>query len=429
VIIMTSGASNISGTFDVLVIGGGPAGMMAAGRAAEQGANVALVEKNRRPGTKLLMTGGGRCNLTNTSIRPESLVEHFGKPGRFLYPSVRMFGVPELAEFFGARGLTLNTEPGGRVFPETDRAKDVLRALLEYMREGGVKLVTGHAVTGFEKEANTITAARTPAGLMRANSFILCTGGRSYPATGSTGEGYGFLERLGHAVVPPAPALTPIKVKEDWVRRVEGAGIADAVVSACSSGKKCASARGGVIFTGDGLSGPAALDMSASVGILMQSADVTLTLDLLPETAPDSMDAELVSLFDAHPNMLAKNIVERLVPPKLAPTLVTLAGLDPEMRLNKIPRKGRLSLGRLLKGLPLTVTGLHGFRRAMVTSGGVSLGEVDPKTMRSKLVDNLFIAGELLDITGPTGGYNLQVCWSTGYAAGDAVGRATIIAS
>lgn len=420
---MKPGVDDMTDATDILVIGGGPAGMMAAGRAAELGANVALVEKNRRPGTKLLMTGGGRCNLTNASICPERLVEHFGKPGRFLYPSVRTFGVPDLTEFFGARGLTLNTGPGGRVFPETDSAKDVLRVLLGYMREGGVKLVTGHAVTGFEKEANTITAARTPAGLIRASSFILCTGGRSFPATGSTGESYGFLESLGHTVVTPAPALTPIRVKEGWVRRVEGAGIADAVVSAWSSGKKCATASGGIIFTGDGLSGPAALDMSASVGELLKAGEVMLHIDLVPGTASENMDAELISLFDAHPNMLAKNIVERLVPPKLAPTVTALAGLDPEMRLNKVPRIGRLSLGRLLKRLPLTVSGLHGFRRAMVTSGGVPLNEVDPKTMRSKLVDNLFIAGELLDIIGPTGGYNLQICWSTGYAAGDAAGR------
>lgn len=415
-----NGTDNISRVFDVVVIGGGPAGMLAAGRAAELGAAVALVEKNARLGAKLLMTGGGRCNLTNTSMEARGLAGIFGRPGRFLYPSVAAFGPEEVMRFFGQRGLGLKTEDGGRVFPVTDSARDVRRVLNEYMRGCGVAVMTARSVTGFETAGGGIIAVRTGAGLIHGKKFIVCTGGMSYPATGSTGEGFGFMRALGHTVTPPAPALAPVKVTDGWVRDVEGAGLSDVMVSAYQGGKRHASARGSVIFTKDGISGPAVLDISGAVGGLMAGGAVSLSIDIVPGTDFDGLDREVQAAFAEHPNRLAKNCIDGYVPPRLAPAIIALSGIDPEGRVNRMPREQRRALVGLLKGLTLGVSGLYGFKRAMVTAGGVSLNEVDPKTMRSKVVGNLFVAGEVLDITGPTGGYNLQICWSTGYAAGSA---------
>lgn len=415
-----NGTDNISSVFDVVVIGGGPAGMLAAGRAAELGAVVALVEKNARLGAKLLMTGGGRCNLTNTSMEPRGLAGIFGRPGRFLYPSVAAFGPEAVMRFFERRGLGMKVEDGGRVFPVTDSARDVLRVLKEYMRGCGVTVMTGRAATGFETAGGGITAVHTTGGPVRGKAFIVCAGGMSYPATGSTSEGFGWMRGLGHTVTPPTPALTPVKVTDSWVRAVEGAGLSDVMVSVYQGGRKQASATGSVMFTRDGISGPAALDISGAVGGLIAGSAVSLSIDIVPGTGLDELDHAVQAAFAEHPNRLAKNCIDAYVPPRLAPAIIALSGIDPEGRVNRMPREQRRTLVGLLKGLTLGVSGLYGFKRAMVTAGGVSLNEVDPKTMRSKVVGNLFVAGELLDITGPTGGYNLQICWSTGYAAGSA---------
>lgn len=404
--------------YDVAVIGGGPAGMIAAGRAAELGAKVVLIEKKPRLGTKLLMTGGGRCNLTHEEYDTGRLVESYGPNGKFLFSAFSRFGVAETRDFFASRGLKLKTEKGGRVFPESDRASDVLKVLSGYLREGKVKVHTRSPVNGISSRDGIVTGLRLPEDGITASHYILCTGGKSYPATGSTGEGYAWLKRLGHTITPLVPVLAPIRVRENWVRRIEGASVRDAQLMLFVDGKKKASEQGEAVFTRDGVSGPMALDMTRRMREF-SGHNMTLSLDLRPDSGLDALDGELVVLFQEYENMLMENCIRGTLTPKLAPLCLELAGIDPRMRVNRVSKIMRKRLAGLIKELRMTVAGTGGFKRAMVTGGGVALGEVDQKTMRSKLVANLSIAGELLDLDGPTGGYNLQVCWSTGLAAGE----------
>lgn len=409
---------------DVAVIGGGPAGMIAAGRAAELGARVVLIEGNPRPGRKLLMTGGGRCNLTNAGYDARTLAARFGKRGKFLMSAFTAFGVDATLGFFEERGLRTKVEAGGRVFPATDRAGDVLGVLLRYMARGGVTVMAGTRVSGLEAEAGRIVRARlADGGTVSAGNFIVCTGGRSYPKTGSDGSGLGWLASLGHTITPLTPALAPVIVSEPWVRELEGASLDGAALRAYQGGKVIAESSGEVVFTRKGISGPAALDLSGAVGELLGRGEVLLSIDLMPELDVAAVDAHLLDVFKQEQNRSTINCVSGLLTPKLAPAFIMLAGIEPDMRVNRISRSQRLALAGLIKALPFTVTGVGGFDRAMVTRGGVSLKEVDSKTMRSKLVENLFLAGEVLDLDGPSGGYNLQMCWSTGYVAGGAAGR------
>jgi predicted Rossmann fold flavoprotein len=404
--------------YDVAVIGGGPAGMMAAGRAAELGAKVVLIEKKPRLGTKLLMTGGGRCNLTQAEFDTRRLVEAYGPNGKFLYSAFSRFGVAGTMEFFESRGLKLKTEAGGRVFPKSDRAADVLKVLSDYLRKGKVKVLTRTPVAGISSGDGAITGIRLDENEITAAHYIVCTGGKSYPSTGSTGEAYRWLKRLGHTITPLVPVLAPVRVREGWVRRAEGASVTDAALHLLVNSKNKATARGEAVFTRDGLSGPAALDMTR----LMRGhrdGDMTLVLDLRPDTGLEELDRELIALFREHENMLAGNCISLALSPKLAPLYMKLSGISPGTRVNSVTRDERKKLAGLIKGLTMGVSGISRFNRAMVTGGGVGLDEIDQKTMRSKLVPNLSIVGEVLDLDGPTGGYNLQICWSTGYVAGD----------
>ncbi len=405
--------------FDILVIGGGPAGMMAAGRAAELGASVVLIEKNAKPGRKLLMTGNGRCNLTQAEYDTRRLVEKYGRNGKFLFSAFTAFGVRDTLDFFHGRGLPTITEDDGRIFPATERAGDVLNILMGYTQSGGVTFFTEHPVTGLEVENGRIIGARLADGsVIYARNFIVCTGGKSYPATGSTGEGFEWLSTLGHTITPLKPSLAPVTVKETWLRDAEGASFAGAELTVYQSGKKKAAVTGDGVFTRNGISGPAALDASRDIGALLESGEVTITLDLLPAVSAAELDTRVRKLFGFNMNRLIRNIIIEIVTPKLAPVFMKLSGIDPETQVNKVSREQRLALVKLVKSMPMTVAGIGGFDRAMVTRGGVSLKEVDSKTMRSKVIENLYLAGEVLDIDGPTGGYNLQVCWSTGYVAG-----------
>jgi len=405
--------------FDVAVIGGGPAGMIAAGRAAELGAKVVLIEKNDRPGRKLLMTGNGRCNLTHAEPDTRRLVERYGREGKFLFSPFSVFGVSEVVEFFRAQGVPTKVEEDGRVFPVSDKASDVLSALLDYMKKGGVKLKTGISVTGLENDGDRITKALYAGGEIPADSFIVCTGGRSYPATGSTGEGYGWMKRLGHTVIAPAPSLVPVTVKEEWVKELEGASFQGTGIYLYQDGRKKAGCTGEGVFTRNGISGPSVLNLSKKLRELATVGEVKLVLDLMPDTDIAGLDARMVSMFKDNPNRLLKNSLGDMLSPKMLPLVMKLAGIPEDSVINGVQRDRRLALVKLVKGLEFTVRGLGGFEKAMVTSGGVSLKEIDSRTMRSKVIENLYLAGEIIDLDGPTGGYNLQICWSTGYVAGE----------
>ncbi len=406
-------------TCDVAVIGGGPAGMMAAGTAARLGAGVVLFEKNSRPGRKLLLTGKGRCNITNADYNVRTFLDHFGKKGRYLNSVLHAFGVEDAMNFFSERGLPLKVERGNRVFPVSDSAADVVRVLRDYMKENGVRVKEGYDIREMIRGGDLVSRAITDHGTVEAGRFILCTGGLSYPATGSTGAGFAIARALGHTVVPPRPSLVPVRLREAWIAELEGLSLRNVSVSVIRDGRTAAREFGEALFTSNGMSGPVLLDLSRVIGELLP-AKLELSIDLKPALDHAALDARIRRDFGENPTRQFKNSLGRLLPASLIPVVVRLAGIDPLKSVSHLARDERKRLVGLLKDLRTGVAGLDGYDSAIVTAGGVSLDEIDMRTMRSRLVENLYFAGEIIDIDGPTGGYNLQVCWSTGYAAGTA---------
>ncbi|MBP7582426.1 MAG: NAD(P)/FAD-dependent oxidoreductase [Spirochaetes bacterium] len=410
-------------TCDVAVIGGGPAGMMAAGTAGLFGADVVLLEKNRRPGKKLLITGKGRCNITNADYDPRSFLDHFGKKGRRLSSALHAFGVEDAMDFFQDRGVPLKVERGNRVFPESDSASDVLHALRNYMKEHGVRVVDDFEVRELVRAGSGITSLRGSGGAVEAKRYILCTGGLSYPATGSTGAGYGFARELGHTVVTPRPSLVPVNLREKWAGELEGLSLRNVSVSLVHGGKVAAREFGEALFTATGMSGPVVIDLSRKIGELLP-AKMELAIDLKPALDHGTLDERVRRDFAEGSTRIFGNSLGKLLPASLVPVIVRLSGIDPRKTVSHVTRDERRRLVRLLKDLRSEITGIDGFERAIITAGGVSLDEIDMRAMRSLIIDNLYFAGEILDLDGPTGGYNLQVCWSTGYAAGRAAAEA-----
>lgn len=397
--------------------------MMAAGRAGELGSRVVLLEKNDRLGIKLLITGHGRCNITNNTGSAREMASMFGPNGRFLLSVFTRFGVKDVIGFFEGRGVKTKIEKGNRVITESDRAEDVLDALIRYMEESHVELMLGAEVKKLVRDGNRIEKVVLADGeQIEADRFVICTGGKSYPVTGSTGDGYGWARTLGHTVVHPVPALSPLLVKDAFVKELEGLSLRDAVVSVWKDGRKSASGEGDVLFTAKGLSGPFIFNMSKGIAKELPG-DVVLKIDLVPDLDFTALDVRMLKDFQEGPNRLIKNLLDQFLPQKLIPVILELAKVDPAKKGNFVTKEERKRLIHLMKGFSLHVTGLVGFDKAVVTAGGIELSEVEPKTMRSKLIENLYFAGEILDLDGPTGGYNLQVCWSTGYLAGEAAGQ------
>ena len=405
--------------FDVVVIGGGPSGLMAAGRSGELGAKVLLLEKNRSLGRKLLLTGQGRSNISRAEFNLRELAKGYGREGDFLLFALSVFGPKETVDFFEKRGLRLKTERGKRIFPRSDSSGDVLRVLLDYLKKGNVEIMAESQVKKIISQDNRIKKV-----VLKDNreifgrNFIVCTGGKAYPGTGSTGEGYAWLKKLGHTVIKPRPALVPLKIKEAWPRAAQGLGLKNVELTVLQNNKKKYSRFGEMLFTHFGLSGPIVLDLSGNIGELLEKGKVNLILDLKPALDFQILDKRLQSDFLKYGSKLFKNSLHDLLPQKLIPIIVNLSGIDPDKKANKIKKGERLKLLKLLKGLKMEAVGTLGFGSAIVTLGGVSLKEIEAKTMKSKIVENLFLAGEVINLHGPTGGYNLQQSWSSGYLAG-----------
>lgn len=405
--------------YDLAVIGAGPAGMMAALRAAACGADVLLLEKNRTPGIKLSLTGKERCNITNAETEARAFAAAFGKNGRFLLSSLYYFGVGATLDFFHRNNVKTKIERGGRVFPESDSAKEVQSLFLRLLKEHRITLHAGRGVKGVTRRGDEIEKVIMDDSEIRAGSYIFSTGGLSYPQTGSTGDGYAWAKQLGHSVVKPQPALTPVEIKEKWVKRLEGLSLKNVRISVYQDKRKKTGRFGESLFTHTGMSGPIILDMSKEIGRLLPMGNISLLIDFKPALDFKILDKRILRDLDKNKNRSIRNILPALLPKRLIPVILERADINPDRAGHSVTKDERRRLLNLLKQFPLTVERLAGFDKAIITSGGIYLKEVDPCTMRSKIIKNLFFAGEILDLDGPTGGYNLQVCWSTGSLAGE----------
>lgn len=402
----------------VVVVGAGAAGIMAAGKAAESGHEVMLLEKNDRIGKKLLISGKGRCNITNnTDI--EGLIENTPGNGSFLYSAFYTFSNTDIIDFFNRNGLMTKVERGGRVFPVSDSAKDVVDTLDRYLRKTGANVYYKSAVSDVFVNGDSVRGVRLKSGReIECDSVVITTGGASYPGTGSTGDGYKLARKLGHTVIDLKPSLIPLVANEAWVKDLQGLSLKNVSVTLINNkGKKIYTDFGEMLFTHFGVSGPVIL--SASRHILDYNyKDISLAIDLKPALSEEKLDERIQRDFEKYSRKQFKNSLEDLLPQKLIPIVVSLSGIDPDQPVNQIKREERRFLVSLLKKFSLAISGARPIEEAIVTSGGVSTNEINPSTMESKIINGLYFAGEVIDVDAYTGGFNLTIAFSTGYLAG-----------
>lgn len=405
--------------YDTIVIGAGASGMMAAGRAAEKGNRVLLLEKNAALGVKLSITGGGRCNILNAEEDERALLAQYGAADKFLYSTFAQFGMKDAYAFFESNGLPLKVEAHRRVFPVSERASDVVATLGTYMKKGSVAIRTNVTVKKIVAIDGCIERVETSAGDFSANTYILATGGVSHKETGSTGDGFAWLTELGHTVISPTPTIVPLKIKEVWVKSLAGIAVPDMKITFRVNDEKRFSRRGPLLFTHFGISGPTVLNSAGKVADLLYEGTVSASIDLFPDIDQGMLDTKLTELFDANKNKLLRNVLKSIVPAGTSEVLLSrVSHIDPETKVHSVTKEQRRDIGALMKRVPLTISGLMGFDRAVVADGGVPLAEIDTRTMRSLRCSNLFVTGDLLHIIRPSGGYSLQLCWTTGYVAG-----------
>lgn len=402
----------------VVVIGGGPAGMMAAGRAAEIGCQVMLVEKMHRLGSKLAITGKGRCNLTNTGDM-ESFIEHYGKNGNFLRNCFARFFNQDLINFFETRGVGTVVERGRRVFPVSNNAEEIVECLSAFLKENGVDVRTEFKVDAILVKDERITGVQGNGVEIPCIAAVLATGGRSYPLTGSTGDGYRFAMDLGHRVRKPEPNLVPLEIEEDFVREMQGLSLKNVEVSAYAGGKRFACLFGEMLFTHFGVSGPAILTMSRLIVQEYREHRITLSINFKPAITKQQLEQRLLREFDQYGKMKCRNVLKHLLPIAAIDVFLNRARIPAEKHACEITREERERLLQHLIDFRLTVRGPRPIAEAIITDGGVALDEIDPYTMQSRLVHGLFFCGEVIDIAGDTGGYNLQAAFSTGFLAGE----------
>jgi predicted Rossmann fold flavoprotein len=405
--------------WDVVVVGAGAAGLMAAIHAAERGARVLLLEKNRKPGIKILMSGGTRCNLTHATDN-RGIVDAFGPPGRFLHSALACLSVQDTVTFFESEGVATKVEETGKVFPASNKALDVLHALLARLSRSGATLALGEPLRELTPRPPGFSLTM-PGRVVSARHVLLTTGGQSYPGCGTSGDGYGFVARLGHTIVPPRPALVPLTVAAPWVAGLRGVTLPDVGLRVVEDGQALAQRRGSLLFAHFGLTGPVALDVSRVVSGHPSPERLSLELDLMPAVKEPDVDEWLRRETAASGKRQLAAVLATQLPRSLADALLPLAGLPADRRAAALSRPDRARLAACIKRLRLAVTGTLGFGKAEVTAGGVRLDEVDSRSMASRKVPGLYLAGELLDLDGPIGGYNFQAAWSTGWLAGKAI--------
>lgn len=410
----------------VIVIGGGPAGMFAAIAAAEIGHDVTILEKNEKLGKKLYITGKGRCNITNASDM-EVLFSNVMTNAKFLYSAFYAYDNQRVIDFFEENGLATKIERGNRVFPVSDHSSDVIATLTKVLRQKKVEVKLHTEVKELlckptEEQEQKVTGVLLSDGTkLFADDVIVATGGFSYQTTGSTGDGYRFAKECGHTVTQITPSLVPFVAKEEYVSRMQGLSLKNVQVKIYHQKKLLYDEFGEMLFTHFGVSGPLLLSASARIKPSLTSQELRMEIDLKPAISEEQLDKRVLREFEEAKNKQFKNSIGKLFPTKMIPVMIELCGIDPDKRVNEITKEERLSFVRLIKAFPLTLCGLRDFKEAIITKGGVSVKEVNPSTMESKLVKNLYFCGEVMDLDALTGGYNLQIAWSTGYLAGISV--------
>ena len=400
-----------------IVIGGGAAGMMAAYAAAMCGNEVSLYEKNEKLGKKVYITGKGRCNVTN-ACETQDLLGNIVTNPKFMYSPIYTFDNNMVQSFMEEWGCPLKTERGNRVFPQSDKSYDVINALIRAMRENKVDINLDSHVSDILTENGHVTGIRVNGCDIECDNVILATGGYSYPSTGSTGEGHTMASKLGHHITKCMPALVPFTAAEEWVKELQGLSLRNCGVTIYDGDHKIYEDFGELLFTHFGVSGPTVLSASSYAVDIIRKRPLRLVIDLKPALDEKQLDARILRDFEANINRKFMNSLDKLFPKSLIPVIIERSGIDAQCRVNEITRDKRQGLVKLIKNFDLTLTGLRGFNEAIITHGGVDVKEIDSSTMESKLIKGLYFAGEMIDVDAVTGGFNLQVAWSTGYLAG-----------
>lgn len=405
--------------YDVAVIGGGPAGMLAAGTAASMGRRTILIEKNEKLGKKLFITGKGRCNVTNAADFDE-FMKNIPRNSKFFYSSFNSFSNNDLVQLLEQLGLRTKVERGGRVFPQSDKSSDVIKALDKYLKMYKVEVLLNTRVKSVQQSEGAVSGVKLENGqVLDCSSVILCTGGVSYPQTGSTGDGYDMAQKAGHTVNTLLPSLVPLVAKDAFIKDLQGLSLKNVKITALADGKQVYEDFGEMLFTHYGLSGPVILSASFYVSdYLKKKSAIAVKIDLKPALTEEELDKRIIRDFEKNTNKQFKNALDELLPQKLIPVVIALAGIDEAKEVHQITKEERKGLVRLLKGLTINVEGTRPIEEAIVTSGGINLKEINPKTMESKLLKGLYFAGEVIDLDAFTGGFNLQIAFSTGYTAG-----------
>lgn len=401
---------------EVFVIGGGPSGMMAAVTAAKNGNKVTLFEKNNKLGKKLYITGKGRCNVTNASDIDE-IIENTPGNGSFLYSALYTFSNNDLMKLIEELGVPLKIERGNRVFPKSDKSSDIIKAFEHLIKKLNVDIMLNTKVDDIIIDGNRIRGVSIGKKDMYCDSLIISTGGKSYPLTGSTGDGYKFAKKAGHRIQEIRPSLVPLIAKEDYVKQLQGLSLKNALVSVKEGKRTVFEELGEMLFTHFGISGPVVLSMSRSL-VDMLPSEVLVHINFKPGLTEEQLDKRIQRDFEKYSRKMFKNSLDDLLPQKLIPVIIELSGIDEEKEVNQITKDERANLVNLLRNFKVTVIGTQPINQAIITAGGVCVKEINPSTMESKLIDGLFYAGEVIDVDALTGGYNLQIAFSTGYLAG-----------
>jgi len=407
--------------YDVIVVGGGASGMMAGGICAGKGKSVLILEKNKSLGAKLAISGGGRCNITNDEDDLRTFLSIYSKKknaDQFLFSAFSQFNKNDTFKFFDKLGLPLVVEARKRAFPNTQKSTDVVKVLEKFLNKNKVTVLTGFPVTKINKDGDRIVSVIAQNKTFIADSYIFATGGVSHPETGSTGDGFKWLRDLGHTVTEPTPSIVPLAVREKYIKELSGISLSFMKITFYQDGVKAFNKKGKILFTHFGLSGPLILNSASAVQDLMYNGDITARIDMYPDTEIGALDAKIIEVFDKNKNKMFKNIIDECVPEGMGKSLINIIKINPETKVHSVSKSERRAFVDLLKALPITITGLMGMDRAVVADGGVILSEIDSKTMKSKVLENLYITGDLLDINRPSGGFSLQLCWTTGYVAG-----------